>query len=60
MKFNWEIGKASGPSGVVAEITKVEKEFGTEWLTDLCNDILAEGMIPSDWKRCVLVPVYRV
>ena len=50
--------KASGPSGVVAEIMRAKKGFGIEWLTDLCNDILAEGKIPSDWKRSVLVPVY--
>ena len=38
---------------------RAEKEFGIEWLTDLCNDILAEGKIPSDWKRSALVPVYK-
>ena len=50
-----KIPKALGPSGVVAEIMKAEKEFVIEWLTDLCNDIMAEGKIPSDWKRSVLI-----
>ena len=28
-----------------------------EWYTDLCNDIMADGEIPTDWKRSDLVPV---
>jgi hypothetical protein len=30
-----------------------------EWLTDLCNDIVREGRIPSDWQKSVLIPVYK-
>ena len=55
--------RVKGPSGVVVKklkIMKAEKEFEiVEWLTDLCNDIVAEGKIPTDWKRSVLVSVYK-
>ena len=58
---NWRhwIGKVSGPSGIVIDILKAEKEFGIEWLTDLCIDIIAECKIPTDWNRNLLVPVNK-
>jgi hypothetical protein len=28
-------------------------------MTDLCNAIISEGKIPSDWKSSVLIPVYK-
>ena len=30
-----------------------------KWMTDLCNAILVEGKIPSDWKESILVPVFK-
>lgn len=52
-------GKAAGPTGVVAEMMKASQVLTVDWLTDLCNLIVSEGKIPDDWKKSVLVPVYK-
>ena len=33
--------------------------IGTQWLLDLCNDIVKEGCIPEDWKSSVILPIYK-
>ena len=38
---------------------KTAKEMSVEGLTDLCNSIILEGKIPEDWKKSVLIPVYK-
>ena len=49
--------RAAGRTGVVAEMIMADEDLGVEWLTDLCNLIVAEGRIPDDWKYSVLMPV---
>ena len=53
------MGKAAGPTGVVS---KMMKEFGgvtSRWITDLINNIVKEDCIPDDWRKSILVPVYK-
>ena len=33
--------------------------FGSRWMTDLINNIVKEGCIPDDWRKSILVPVYK-
>ena len=33
--------------------------FGSRWMTDLINNIDKEGCIPDDWRKSILVPVYK-
>ena len=54
-----KIGKAAGPTGVVNEMMKAAGGFGTRWMTDLINNIVKEGCIPDDWRKSILVPVYK-
>ena len=54
-----KIGKAIGPTGVVSEMMKAAGGFGSRWMTDLINNIVKEGCIPDDWRKSVLVPVYK-
>ena len=42
-----KIGKATGSTGVVSE------------MTDPINNIVKEGCIPDDWRKSILVPVYK-
>ena len=28
-------------------------------MTNLINNIVKEGGIPDDWRKCILVPVYK-
>ena len=54
-----KIGKAAGPTGVVSEMMKAASGFGSRWMTDLINNIVKEGYIPDDWRKSILVPVYK-
>ena len=54
-----KIGKAPGPTGVVSEMMKAAGGFGSRWMTDLMNNIVKEGCIPDDWRKSILVPVYK-
>ena len=54
-----KIGKAAGPTGVVSEMIKAADGFGSRWMTDLINNIVKEGCIPDDWRKSILVPVYK-
>jgi len=38
---------------------QVTGDIGTQWILDLCNDIVKEGCIPEDWKSSVLQPIYE-
>ena len=52
-------GKTAGPSGVVAEMLRASGDVGVQWVTDLCNNIVQEGEIPSDWRKSWIVNVYK-
>ena len=54
-----KIGKAAGPTGVVSEMMKAAGDFGSRWMTDLINNIVKESCIPDDWRKSILVPVYK-
>ena len=54
-----KIGKAASPTGVVSELMKEAGGSGSKWMTDLINNIVKEGCIPDDWRKSILVPVYK-
>ena len=51
--------KASGLSGLVAEMIQATGDIGTQWILDLSNGIVKEGSIPEDWKSSMVLPIYR-
>ena len=51
--------KASGPTGVVADMIKAAGEFELVWLQELLNLVLKEGRIPNDWSKSWIVSVYK-
>ena len=51
--------KAPGLSGLVAEMIQATGDIGTQWILDLCNDIVKEVSIPEDCKSSVLLPIYK-
>ena len=54
-----KVRKAAGPTSVVSKIIKASSGFGTGWMTDLINNIVKEGCIPDDWRKSILVHVYK-
>ena len=54
-----KIVKSAGPTCVVSEMMKTSGGFGTRWMTDQINNIVKEGCIPDDWRKRILVSVYK-
>ena len=54
-----KIRKAAGPIGVVSEMMEASGGFGTRWMTNLINNIVKEDCIADDWRKGILVPVYK-
>ena len=52
-------GKAAGPTGIVSEMFIANEYCCVEWLTSLCNLIVAQGRIPDDWKSSILLLVFK-
>ena len=38
---------------------KASGGFGTRWMTDLINNIVKESCIYQNWRKSILVPVYK-
>ena len=51
--------KVAGLSGVIAQMSRASGDVGVQWVTDLCNKIVQEGKIPSDWRKSWTVKVYK-
>ena len=43
-------GKAAGPTVTVSKMFMADEDCSVEWLTSLCNLIVAQGRIPDDWE----------
>ena len=52
-------GKAADPTGIASEMFIADEDCNVEWLTSLCNLIVAHGRIPDDWKISILLPVFN-
>jgi len=40
-------------------VAVAEEDCSVEWLTSLCNLIVAQRRIPDDWKSSILLPVFK-
>src|SRR6266446_3121588 len=38
---------------------KAARDIGIQWMSDLCNAVLREGRIPTDWTKSWMVSVYK-
>ena len=47
-------GKAAGPTGIVLEMFIAEEDCSVDWLTFLCNLIVAQGRITDNWRCSIL------
>ena len=53
------LGKAAGPSGIVAEMLKAAGPSGASMIRDFIEDIIFENLIPSKWQESHIVSVYK-
>ncbi|KAK3515161.1 hypothetical protein QTP70_008184 [Hemibagrus guttatus] len=52
-------GKAVGPDDILVEVWKCLGEAAVEFLTSLFNRVLESERIPEEWRRSVLVPIFK-
>jgi exonuclease III len=52
-------GKALGPDDIPVEVWKCLGEVAIEYLTGLFNRILDGEKMPEEWRRSVLVPIFK-
>ncbi|KAK3525112.1 hypothetical protein QTP86_016485, partial [Hemibagrus guttatus] len=52
-------GKAVGPDDISVEVWKCLREAAVEFLTSLFNWVLESERMPEEWRRSVLVPIFK-
>ena len=52
-------GKAVGPDELPVEVWKCMGEMGIRFLTRLFNRLLMGERIPEEWRRSLLIPIYK-
>ena len=52
-------GKAIGPDELPVEVWKCMGEMGIKFLTRLYNRLLMGEWMPEEWRRSVLIPIYK-
>ena len=52
-------GKAAGLLGLVPEIVKMTGETGVGTITDLINQIIVEGVLPTEWELSTITNCYK-
>ncbi|KAK3574804.1 hypothetical protein QTP86_018397, partial [Hemibagrus guttatus] len=52
-------GKAVSPDDILVEVWKCLGEAAVEFLTSLFNRVLESERMPEEWRRSVLVPIFK-
>ncbi|KAK3544885.1 hypothetical protein QTP86_027580, partial [Hemibagrus guttatus] len=52
-------GKAVGPDDILVEVWKCLGEAAVEFLASLFNRVLESERMPKEWRRSVLVPIFK-
>ena len=53
------LGKAAGPSGIVAEMLKAAGEDGVELARELVEAVLCSGVIPAEWEESIVLSLFK-
>ncbi|XP_039841081.1 uncharacterized protein LOC120700963 [Panicum virgatum] len=52
-------GKATCPDGIPVEVWRCLGDIAIVWLTKLFNRIFRSNKMPEEWRRSILVPIYK-
>jgi hypothetical protein len=52
-------GKAMGPDGIPIELWRTLRDIVIVWLTKLFNLIFRSNKMPNEWRRSILVPIFK-
>jgi len=53
------IKKSVGPDGIPGEILKLDEEAMIPYLARLLDIRLNNKAIPGDWKKAIVIPIYK-
>jgi hypothetical protein len=48
-----------GPNRILIEVWRTLKDITIVWLTKLFNIIFQSNKIPDEWRRIILVPIFK-
>ena len=51
--------EAMGPDGVPIEVWRSLEDVAIVWLTKLFNLIFRSNQMPDEWRRSILVPIFK-
>jgi hypothetical protein len=52
-------GKTMGPDGIAIEVWRTLGDVAIVWLTKLFNLIFRSHKMPDEWRRSILVPIFK-
>jgi hypothetical protein len=52
-------GKAMGLDGIPIEVWRTLGDVAIVWLTKLLNLIFRSNKMPDEWRRSILVPIFK-
>jgi hypothetical protein len=52
-------GKALGPDDIPIEVWRCLGDITIVWLTKLFNTIFQSNKMPDEWRRSILVPIFK-
>lgn len=54
-----KVDKAMGPDGIPIKVWRCLGDIAVVWLTKLFNNIYRSNKMPQEWRRSILVPIYK-
>ena len=52
-------GKAMGPDGIPIKVWRCLRDIAIVWLTKMFNNIFRSNKMPKEWRRSILVSIYK-
>ena len=52
-------GKAMGPYDIPIKVWRCLGDIAIVWLTKMFNNIFRSNKMPEEWRRSILVPIYK-
>ena len=54
-----KVDKAMGPDGLSPRTLWETREYIVDALTKIFNESLQQGILPTDWKKAIVVPIFK-
>jgi hypothetical protein len=54
-----KVGKAMGPDDISIKVWRCLRDLAIVWLTKMFNNIYRSNKMSEEWRRSILVPIYK-